>query len=35
MMLFLGSTPLVRMSAFPGSPLTPELIAKLVAGDSD
>ncbi|MGH3292393.1 MAG: glycoside hydrolase family 3 C-terminal domain-containing protein [Trebonia sp.] len=35
MMLFLGSTPLVRMSAFPGSPLTPELIAKLVAGAKD
>jgi beta-glucosidase len=32
MMLFLSSTPLVRMSAFQGSPLTPELIAKLVAG---
>jgi beta-glucosidase len=35
MMLFLSSTPLVRMSAFPGSPLTPELIAKLVAGVND
>ena len=31
MMLFLSSTPLVRMSAFPGSPLTAEGVAKLVA----
>jgi beta-glucosidase len=31
MMLFLSSTPLARMAAFPGSPLTPEAIAKLVA----
>jgi hypothetical protein len=35
MMLFLSSTPLVRMSAFQGSPLTPELIAKLVADAND
>jgi beta-glucosidase len=35
MMLFLSSTPLVRMGAFQGSPLTPELIAKLVAGVND
>jgi beta-glucosidase len=35
MMLFLSGTPLVRMSAFQGSPLTPELIAKLVAGAND
>jgi beta-glucosidase len=35
MMLFLSSTPLVRMSAFPGSPLTPELIAKLIADVND
>ena len=27
MMLFLSSIPLGRMAAFPGSPLTPELIA--------
>jgi beta-glucosidase len=35
MMLFLSSTPLVRMGAFQGSPLTPELIAKLVASAND
>jgi beta-glucosidase len=35
MMLFLSSTPLVRMGAFQGSPLTPELIAKLVAAAND
>jgi beta-glucosidase len=35
MMLFLSSTPLVRMSAFQGSPLTPELIAKLIADVND
>ena len=35
MMLFLSSTPLVRMGAFQGSPLTPELIAKLVASVND
>jgi beta-glucosidase len=35
MMLFLSGTPLVRMGAFQGSPLTPELIAKLVADAND
>jgi beta-glucosidase len=30
-LLFLSATPMVRMSAFPGSPLTPEVIAELVA----
>jgi len=31
MLLFLSAIPLGRMAAFPGSPLTPELIAELVA----
>jgi beta-glucosidase len=31
MMLFLSGTPLSRMAAYPGSPLTAEVIAKLVA----
>jgi beta-glucosidase len=31
MMLFLSGTPLARMTAFPGSPLTAEGVAKLVA----
>jgi beta-glucosidase len=31
MLLFLTSIPLARMTAFPGSPLTAELVAKLVA----
>ncbi|HEX3513441.1 MAG TPA: glycoside hydrolase family 3 C-terminal domain-containing protein [Trebonia sp.] len=35
MMLFLSSTPLIRMGAIEGSPLTPELIAKLVAAAND
>jgi beta-glucosidase len=30
-MLFLSSTPLGRMTAFPGSPLTAGAVAKLVA----
>ncbi|MDX6340799.1 MAG: beta-glucosidase [Trebonia sp.] len=35
MMLFLSGTPLVRLTAFPGSPLTPEGIAKLTAAAND
>jgi len=31
MMLFLGSIPLGRMTSFPGSPLTAETVAKVVA----
>jgi len=31
LMMFIGSLPLSRMAAFPGSPLTPELLDKLVA----
>ncbi len=31
LMAFIGSLPLRRMTAFPGSPLTPELLEKLVA----
>ena len=31
LMSFIGSLPLRRMTAFPGSPLTPELLEKLVA----
>ena len=34
-MLFLGSLPLGRIAAFPGSPLTPEVLAKLVATAND
>ena len=35
LLAFLGAMPLRRMAAFPGSPLTPELIAKLVAAAND
>jgi beta-glucosidase len=35
MLLFLGSIPLGRMTAFPGSPLTAETVAKLVAAAND
>jgi beta-glucosidase len=35
MMLFLSGTPLVRLTAFPGTPLTPEGIAKLIAAAND
>jgi beta-glucosidase len=35
MMLFLSSIPLGRMTSFPGSPLTAETVAKLVAAASD
>ena len=35
MLLFLRGTPLIRLTAFPGSPLTAEGIAKLVADASD
>jgi beta-glucosidase len=31
MLILIGSTPLARLAAFPGSPLTPELLDKLVA----
>jgi beta-glucosidase len=31
MFLFMSATPLVRLGAFPGSPVTPEVVAKLVA----
>ena len=34
-MLFLGSLPIGRISAFPGSPLTPEALAKLIAAAND
>jgi beta-glucosidase len=32
---FIGSFPLSRMAAFPGNPLTPELLVKLVAAAND
>jgi beta-glucosidase len=35
MMLFLSSIPLGRMTSFPGSPLTAETVAKVVAGAND
>jgi beta-glucosidase len=35
LLLFLGSIPLRRMTAFPGSPLTAETVAKLVAAAND
>ena len=35
LMMFIGSLPLSRMAAFPGSPLTPELLDKLVAQAND
>jgi beta-glucosidase len=35
MMLFLSSIPLGRMTSFPGSPLTAETVAKLVAAAND
>jgi beta-glucosidase len=35
MLLFLSGTPLIRLTAFPGSPLTAEGIAKLVADAND
>jgi beta-glucosidase len=35
MLLFLSSIPLGRMTAFPGSPLTAETVAKLVAAAND
>jgi beta-glucosidase len=35
LMTFLGSLPLSRMAAFPGSPLTPDLLDKLIAAAND
>ena len=35
LMMFIGSLPLSRMAAFPGSPLTPELLDKLIAAAND
>jgi beta-glucosidase len=32
---FIGSFPLSRMAAFPGNPLTPELLVKLIAAAND
>jgi beta-glucosidase len=33
--MFIGSLPLSRVAAFPGNPVTPELLAKLVAAAND
>ena len=35
MLLFLSATPLARMTSYPGSPVTPELIERMVAAAND
>ena len=35
MLLFLSSIPLARLTAFPGTPLTPDTVAKLIAAAND